>query len=108
MLALSPDQLDQVQLLQMKVQIAIVVEQLRVQLVDQMRGLLHAATLHGLADQDTIVQRVQGNGRLDARFGAKLLGSLLEALCSCVCVCVRTRLQASIWPKTSAHLPVTR
>lgn len=71
----------------MEVQITIVVQQLRMQLVDQMRGLLHAAALHRLADQDAIVQRVEGDRWLDARLGAELLSRLLEALCMRGCVC---------------------
>lgn len=64
----------------MKVQIAIVVEQLRMQLIDQMRGLLDATGLHRFADQNAIVQRVERHRWLDARFELEFLGGVFDSL----------------------------
>lgn len=68
------------QLLQMKIQITIVVQQLRMQLIDEMRRLLDASALHSIPDEDSIIEGVQLNGRLDSGLGLELFGGLLEAL----------------------------
>lgn len=51
-------QFNQMQLLQMEIEEAIVVQQFRMQLIHQMRSLLHASTLHCLPYENAIVQRV--------------------------------------------------
>lgn len=68
------------QLLQMKVQIPIIVEQLRMKLINQMRGLLNTTTLNSFTNQDAIIQGVEGDRWLDTSFDLKLFSGLLDAL----------------------------
>lgn len=68
------------QLLQVKVQIAIVVQQLRVQLVDEMRRLLNETVLDRLPDLYPVVERVEIDRRCDAGLGLELFRRLLKTL----------------------------
>lgn len=65
----------------MEEQVAVVVQQLGMQLVDQMRRLLNPSILHCVTNQNPIFKGEQFDGWLHSRFLLKLLGRLFEALC---------------------------
>lgn len=69
------------ELLQVEEQVAIVVQQFRVQLIDEMGRLLDPAVLHCVTDQNAILQGDQFDGRLHSRLLLELLGGLFESLC---------------------------
>lgn len=68
------------QLLQVEEQVAIIVQQLRMQLVHQMCRLLDPSILNCVTDQDSVFQSEQFNGWLYSRLLLELLRGLLEAL----------------------------
>lgn len=79
-LLVLPDQFNQVQLLQVEEQVSVIVQQLRVQLVDQVRCLLDPAILNCVTNQNSVFKGEQFDGWLDSCFLLELLGSLLESL----------------------------
>lgn len=64
----------------MEVQIAIVVEQLWMQLVHLPYSLLHPPVLDRFPDKDSVVKRAQIHRRFHSGLGLKLFRRLLEAL----------------------------
>lgn len=79
-LLVLPDQFNQVQLLQVEEQVSVIVQQLRMQLVDQVSCLLDPSILNCVTNQNSVFKGEQFDGWLDSCFLLELLGSLLESL----------------------------
>ncbi|KYN16054.1 hypothetical protein ALC57_11703, partial [Trachymyrmex cornetzi] len=72
-------QFNQVQLLQVKVEISVVVQQFRMQLIHQVCRFLDMTVLYGVSNTDPVIQRAQFHRRTYSRLLLKLFGSFLES-----------------------------
>lgn len=68
------------ELLEMKVQVSVIVEQFRVQLIHERDGLFDVPALDGLTDENSVVEARQVHLWFDARLFLELFRRLFETL----------------------------